>query len=440
MTELLLNKILLIRPDALGDCLLITPAIALLKRRFPSARIAVLARPYTREIFAHNPDVDEVIDDPADVESIKSRNFDCSVHFYNELPYALLARRAGIKFRLGDASKPLLRPFYNLIGDCRWSDLTLHEVEHNILLLKPLGIDLPQTPPPLKLPVHSSKTRDFVVGIHLGTGRGNKAWLPERYAKVADHLIEKLGATVVLTGSRSELPAAATVMSLCRNRPLDLVDKTSLPELIARISSYKLYIGVDTGPLHIAAALGIPTVAIFPAKFVKPSEWGPWQTPQVIVRKAARCSQKCLPRDCPFDDCLKEISPEDVVEGIETLLNGGGDHNLAEARLDWFKKSVNVLTNRDEIQRELSLNGFHAVKLENALSISKLVRQIIKEDINLIHWVGHGLPISLTLAKLLSILQAPLPPLLVYEKERRDYSASTLLGFYIGKFKERDYL
>ena len=445
MPEINPKNFLLIRPDAIGDCLLIIPAIALLKKRFPSARITVLARPYTREIFANDPDIDEVINDPASVEFIKKQDFDCSIHFYNELPYAMLAKRAGIKYRLGDGSKPLLRPFYNLQSDCRWSDLTLHEVEHNILLLKPLGIELPNTPPPLQIKApllsrYEFKPNEFVVGIHLGTGHGNKAWLPDRYAKVVDHLIEKWKATVVLTGSKSEIPAAQTVLGLCRKPPLDLVDKTTLSELIALISRYNLYIGVDTGPLHVAAALGIPTVAIFPTKFVKPSEWGPWQTRHTIIRKSAKCSQKCLPRDCPFDDCLKGISVEDVIEGIEILKQGGGNHNLAEARLDWFKRSVNVLTNKDEIQRELSLNGFHAVKLETALSVTKLVRQIIKEDINIIHWVGHSRPLALTLAKLFSILWAPLPPLLIYERDRRDYSASALLGFYMGKFKGRKYL
>lgn len=427
------NNILAIRPDAIGDGLLITPAISLLKKKFPAAQISVLARGYSREVFVRNPEVFEV------VEEIADKKYDLSVHFYNELPFALAARKAGIKYRLGDPSKPLLRPFYNLKSDRRWSDLTLHEVEHNILLLKPLGIELPQTPPALQLGV-KPKPQGFTAGIHLGTGRGNRAWLPERFAKVADHLAEKLGARVVLTGSGKETDAANKIMSLCHSRPVNMVNKTSLTELIDLIATYSLYIGVDTGPLHIASAQKIPTVAIFPSKFVKPSEWGPWQTRHVIVRKASLCRQRCLPADCPFDDCLKEITVEDVIEGIETLKAGGGNQNLSEARLDWFKRSVNVLTNRDEIVRELSLNGFNAVKLENALSISNLVRQIIKEDINLIHWVGHGRPLSLTLAKFLSILRSPLPPLLVYEKDRRDYSASALLGFYIGNFKERNYL
>ncbi|MFA4905255.1 MAG: glycosyltransferase family 9 protein [Candidatus Margulisiibacteriota bacterium] len=426
------NKILAIRPDAIGDGLLITPALSLLKQKFPAAQITVLARGYSRAVFDRNPVVSEVI------EEIGDRKFDLSIHFYNELPYALAARKAGIKYRLGDPAKPLLRPFYNLKSDRRWSDLTLHEVEHNILLLKPLGIDLPETPPPLQLGV-TPHPRGNTVGIHLGTGRGNRAWLPERFARVADHLAEK-GARVVLTGSAKEIEAANKILSLCKSRPMNMVNKTTLPELIDLIATYSMYIGVDTGPLHIAAALKVPLVAIFPSKFVKPSEWGPWQTRHVIVRKASQCRQRCLPADCPFDDCLKEITVEDVIEGIETISTGGGNLNLAEARLDWFKRSANILTNRDEIVRELSLNGFNAVKLENTLSLRGLMRQITREDINIIHWVGHASSPALILARWLSIPQTPIPPLLLSEKERRDFSASTLLGYYIGRFKGRNYL
>jgi len=396
----------------IGDCLLITPALSLLKQKYPEARISALARSYTKDIFLNNPNIEEIIEDgPA-----FNRQFDCSIHFYNEFPYALRAKLAGIKYRVGDSSKPFLRPFYNLSSNCRWNDLTLHEVEHNILLLKPLGIDLPEIPPPLQInaPLNANKNlnlnpSDLVVGIHIGTGKGNKAWLPKRYAEVIDYLIENLKAKVIITGSRKETISAAEIMRLCKNKPLDLVNKTNLAELIALISRFSLYIGADTGPLHIAAALKIPLVALFPTKFVKPTEWGPWQTPHVIIRKSVNCSQKCLPKNCPFDDCLKEISVEDVMEGVKTLLSGGGNRTLREARSDWFKKSLNVLTNKEEIQRELSLSGYHAVNIGFPDELFGLISQMIKEDINVIHWVGHKHPFLLPLANLFATPTRPMP-------------------------------
>ncbi len=454
-----MTNILIIRPDMMGDAILITPAIALLREKYRNAKITVLGRPYTKEIFTNNPHVDEFIEDWfADnrVKSIKDfreysdfikkHRFDISIHFYNELPYAFLTFLAGIKTRIGDTSKPLISPFYNKKSNMRWGDLTLHEVEHNILLLKPLGINLEDTPPPLQLKTpeesvarfrHANNIlpQDFVVGIHLGTGRGNKAWLPERYAKVIDYLIQNHRAKVILTGGNKETPAVREVLRLCRSKPINLVGKTTISELIAITSTYRMFIGVDTGPMHIAAALKIPIVAISPTKFSKPAEWGPWQTPHVIIRKATMCHQKCQLPECPFDDCLKSISEEDVIEGINLLLEKRGNQTLAQAKQDWFKKSINVFTNRDEILRELSLNGYNAIEIGIADSPSKLSNQMIKEDINIIHWVGFTKPWALTVAKFLATPSLPIPPQLIFEKHRGDYSPYSLIEFYKKKFR-----
>lgn len=446
------NNILIIRPDMIGDCMLITPAIALLREKFKNARIAVLGLAYTKEIFTNNPHVDEFIEDLFSegrvrsikdfrnyVDQIKKHKFDCSIHFYNELPYALLALFSGIKYRLGDASKPFLWPFYNIKSNCRWNDLTLHEVEHNILLLKPLGIPLSDPPPPMQINVPQANEMNdkdsLVVGIHIGTGSGNKAWLPDRYAKVIDHISKKYGAKVIITGANKEIPASKTIMKLCKNKPINLVAKTTLSELISVISTYSIYIGVDTGPLHIAAALKIPTVAIFPTKFVKPTEWGPWRTPHVIIRKAIHCSQKCLPRDCPFDDCLKEITEDDIISGVETLLAKQGNNTLQSARQDWLKRSLNVFTNKEEIIRELTVNGYNAVEIGIANNSQKLANRMIKEDINVIHWVGHSKPIALSIAKYMATPNLPIPPLLIYEDSRRDVSTGSLIELYKRRFQ-----
>lgn len=453
--QLVMKNILIIRPDMIGDCMLITPAIALLRKKYPSAKITVLGKPYTKDIFLNNPHVDFFIDDWFSekrvksigdfwkyVQFIKKQKYDCSIHFYNELPYAALAFFAGIKNRIGDTSKPLLTPFYNKRSNQKWNCLPLHEVEHNILLLKPFGIELTENPPPLQIKVPQDEAArlrfgDFVVGIHIGTGSGNKAWLPERYAKVIDHLSERIGAKVVLTGSSKELHAAKAMIRLCKNKPIDLVAKTTVPELIAAISNFSIFISVDTGPLHIAAALKIPTVAIFPTKFVKPSEWGPWQTENVIVRKAIKCSQKCLPKACPFDDCLKEITDIDVIEAVKTLIEKRGNKTLKQSKNDWLKKSINIFTNKEEAIRELTIAGYNAVEIGIANNPQFLASQMLKEDINVIHWISHTKPLALPIAKFIASPSLPIPPLLIFEKSRRDFSVDSLIELYKRRFNER---
>jgi len=454
-----IKNILIIRPDALGDLALITPAISLIKQKYPQTQIYCLVREYSKDLLANNPDVtgivlDEIFEDQANIpkiyefsKKIKAQNFDLSVHFYNEFAYALLAKLSGIKNRIGDGySKPLLYPLYTLRANQNWKDFTLHEVEHNILLLEPLDIELQEYSPKMNIVPDQSVVQkirkennllssDYIVGIHLGTGRGNKAWLPERYAEIIDYLAEHLKAKIILTGSSKEAPAASTVLRLCKSKPINLVAQTSLSELIAIISTYNIYIGVDTGPLHIAAALGIPTVAIFPTKFVKPTEWGPWHTSHVIVRKAVKCSQKCLPRDCPFDDCLKEITEEDIVEAIRTLHANRGNNSLDSSKRDWLKKSINIFTNKEEILRELSLNGYNAIEIGIATDPQKLANKMIKEDINVIHWVGLSKPWALTAAKLLATPSLPIPPALIYEDQRTDYSKDSLIDLYTTRLR-----
>ena len=135
-----IKKILIIRPDAIGDCVLITPAISAIKQRFPNATITILAQKLTRDLFLNNPKVDEVIVDKKD---IAGKNFDLAIHYFNELPYALATRSAGIKYRLGDTSKPLVSWLYNIRVFQNWRDLVKHDVEQNMLLLEPLGISPP---------------------------------------------------------------------------------------------------------------------------------------------------------------------------------------------------------------------------------------------------------------------------------------------------------
>ncbi|NQU17551.1 MAG: glycosyltransferase family 9 protein [Candidatus Saganbacteria bacterium] len=423
-------NILIIRPDVIGDCVLITPAITLLRKKYPDAHIAILINKYTEAIFENNPDINQIIFDGDKIPA----GFDLSIHFYNELKYAQLAKKAGIPKRIGDQSKPLIGWLYNIKAKQNWNDLSSHEVEHNLKLIEPLGIDI-SDPPPLRIPLPQKiKSNDFTVGIHLGTGKGNKAWLPERYAKVIDSLFKKYKAKVILTGSDKELFAAETVQKLCKNKPQNLVGKTTLNELISTIASYNIYIGVDTGPMHIAAALKIPTVAIFPTKFVKPTEWGPWKTQHIIVRKAIKCSKKCLPAKCLFDDCLKQIQPEDIILAVQDLLDQKS-HN----KEDWIRFSYNILTNDDNIQRELFANRYHVVK-PSGYSLTDILNIIKKDDINVIHWVGNSGKLKIKLARLLSIFSAPIPPLLIFEHKRKKYNYLDLINIYTKSFKERKYL
>jgi hypothetical protein len=117
-------------------------------------------------------------------------------------------------------------------------------------------------------------------------------------------------------------------------------------------------------------------------------------------------------------------------------LAGGGNKTLEEARKDWLQKSVSVLTNHEEIYGKLKENDYHAVKLTGTNSLSNLIQLIIKEDINVIHWIGKKPSFILNAAGLLSSLFVAIPPLLIYEKEEGRHSISDLISLYTGRFKQ----
>jgi hypothetical protein len=101
-------------------------------------------------------------------------------------------------------------------------------------------------------------------------------------------------------------------------------------------------VGVDSGPLHIASALGIPVLALFPTKYVKPSRWGPWGSRHLLLRESETCPLLCFPRTCPESICVDAIAPAQVVQGVEKLLSGSG-YVLPAARDYWFARGTVVL-------------------------------------------------------------------------------------------------
>jgi hypothetical protein len=355
--------------------------------------------------------------------------------------------------RIGDRARVLHGWMHNCGIWIAGGDLTKHQVEKNLELLKPLGISIPEPPPKLKVGLSTDqktflsaflsenkiKEKDLVIGINPGIGRTSKAWLPEYYAELANYLAENFSAKIILTGTEKDKTSAHKILKIIKCPLLDLTGKTTLSQLIALMSRFNLFVSVDTGPLHIAAALGIPTVAIFPTKSLKPIEWGPWGTRHIILRKASSCPRKCLPQRCPYDDCLRAITPQDAINAACELLNGRGNKTLEESRKDWFQKSTNILTNHREIDKLLKENGYHSVFLEKSISASSLIKLMIKEDINLIHWISPRISLSLFLAKLLSSFFLSHPPLLIWEKTWTERSSEEIISLYLEKFKTRKY-
>lgn len=343
------SKILLVRPDAIGDVVLMIPLINTLKKTYPQAKIYVLAQSYTADLLKNHPAVTDVILDwrkagrirslsafVAYVRFIKSYQFDMVVFSYLDFFYAFLMFLARVPVRLGDANKILIRPLLNAAVKQDFRNVFCHETEQNIQLLlgyaKKIGqkvvidttMDLAINPEDqlaaealLQQVGLSNKKK---IGIHPTSGGGNRAWLTDKYAALIDLIHSKTDYQVLLTGSgKKDAQAAAAIMAASKTQPVNLVDKTSLGILKAVVATCQAFIGTDTGPTHIAAAFKVPVLCVSPTKFVKSLRWGPWQTRNRICGRPQACLWRCYPYTCKKNDCLDAIPVSAVFDALLNL-------------------------------------------------------------------------------------------------------------------------
>lgn len=330
----------------LGDAVMTTPALAAVREGFPDARIALLARPMVAELFRHHPDVDEVIvyERPGRHEGalgrlrlggeIRRRRFDGALLLQNAFDAALIAFLGRIPERAGyptDGRRVLLTLPVPLTPGI----LERHEVEYYLCLLDGLGIPRPE-PASLKVAVTEEEKEAMatrlaslglepgapVVAINAGATYGSaKRWYPDRFAAVADLLAAEWGARVVLLGTVAEAPLAGEIEAATRRPPVNLAGKTTVRELMALLSLSSFLVTNDSGPMHIAAALGVPLVAIF-----GPTDWrrtSPWTDRARVVRVDVDCSP-CMRRACDRGhECMLGVTPAMVVDAARELLPGG---------------------------------------------------------------------------------------------------------------------
>jgi lipopolysaccharide heptosyltransferase II len=348
-----LRRVLLIRPDHIGDVLFATPAIRALRSSLPDAHIACLVGPWAREIVQDNPHLDEVMTCPfpgftrrpkrhvldpylvlwSYARTLRTQRFDLALvlrfdHWWG----AMLALRAGISERIGYGVRETA-PF--LTQALPYAS-GRHEVEQNLSLIEAVTGGRVADPGPLEFKpapeaVRSASKllaqrdpRKGYLCLHPGSGAPVKLWRPEAFAQVADHLAQRHDLQVVITGSADERPLVESIVERMDANPLVIVGQTSLAELAALMGRCRLVIGVDSGPLHLAVSQGVPTVHLFGP--VDHRAFGPWGDPSkhlVVVS-----GKSCIPcnrldyadHELEEHDCVRSIAAGAVLKAAETLL------------------------------------------------------------------------------------------------------------------------
>ena len=331
-----------------GDSVMTVPALRALRGVLPEASITLVVRPGARGIFADADFVDEVLVYErrtvwAVVPQIKEwrkRQFDLAVLFQNAFEAALIPFLAGVPLRLGYATESRQAMLTHPLPLPDWRS-TKHEVFYYLYLITALEQMLFRTStvcegdPDVSLSISESRKSEAsellrshgvseeksVVAICPGSINSRaKRWPAEAYAALADRLIEDRR-NVVLIGSKDEIDVTNEVAQRMRHRPVVLTGKTTLDQITAVLGLVDLVVTNDTGPAHIAAALGCPTIVIFGP--TNPLTTRPFSPKAEIIRHPPDCAP-CMLRDCPIDHrCMTAITVDEVFEHSHALLKRG---------------------------------------------------------------------------------------------------------------------
>jgi len=316
------------------------PALRALRERFPQAEISILAKPWVAELYGREPFCDRLIpytalslaEKWAAARDLRGFGFDCAILFQNAFEAAAAAWGARIPERIGYARDGRSFLLTRAIAAPKRGEIPRHERFYYLELLRRTGIihGMPENDL-IRLDGAAAAREagverfrelglgDAVIGVSPGAAYGSaKRWLPERFAESADRVASETGASVAVFGSREERELCAKVTAAIRAPARNFAGETSLAEFIEMAAACRVYLTNDSGAMHIASALGVPTVAVFGA--TDETATGPTGPMARVVRENVECSP-CLKRECPIDHrCMTRVDAARVAETALGLL------------------------------------------------------------------------------------------------------------------------
>jgi heptosyltransferase-2 len=326
-------------PNWIGDGIMCLPAIRAFRKHFPHERLTVLAKRYLADIFLNIPEIDEIMPIPdrwtagsyiSSVRQLKARRYDRGILFTNSFSSALLFRLAGIRSNTGydrDGRGWLLSDKITCAANPE------HHQYYYLNLIEHLAGEMNSRAFPADLAVTGAEKDDAdqrLAGLGIRTGQpllavspgaaygSAKAWLPERFRLViAGWQQAHPDCAILLLGGPAEKEGIAAWMGRSNRPVFNLVGSLTLRQSIAILSRCQLFIGNDSGLMHIAAALAVPLVAIFGP--TEPGKTSPLGRRFRLLHQGADCAP-CSYRDCPADHrCMAAVGTDQVLAAAEEL-------------------------------------------------------------------------------------------------------------------------
>src|SRR3984957_11710531 len=351
-------KILVRAPNWVGDAVMAIPALEVIRRTRARDEICVLARPVVADLFSGQPFANRILTydyrgrhggwlgpEKLAVE-LRKEKFDVAVLLQNAFEAAWLAWRAGIPERIGyarDGRGPLLTKAIRVPQE---GEIPKHESHYYLELLRRAGwCETSEVVPRIRLVVtdaaraaaesalrkagagENSRRVAIAPGASYGAA---KCWPPERFAQLADRLISESGADVIFFGTPEETEIADRIRSNMKSSAIFLVGKTSMRDVAALFAACSLFIGNDSGAMHVAAAAGLPAIGIFGP--TDPEATAPVTDQFTLIREGVSCSP-CFLRRCPVDHrCMERIAVDSIFAAAIQLKNSRNNHPVRGAK------------------------------------------------------------------------------------------------------------
>ena len=338
-------KVLIVKLSALGDVVQALPVAMAIRRQVPSAELHWLVEEPSAELLAGHPALDQVLVSPrhrlfhqdcnalsvvgAFVRRLRATRYDAVLDLQGLMKSAIFVAlcRGGRKIGFRGGKEPAAA--WPLTERLAPYDPDRHALERYLDLLEPLGLMRPAWPefglePPAELQAEVRRVLLAEMGggplvvLHPVAKWESKLWPAGHWVELARGL-SAAGARVVLSGSRADRPVTRAIAAGAgrEGEVRDLAGRTSLPGLAALLVQARLLVSTDTGVMHLAAALGVPVVALFGP--TAPWRTGPYGGGHVVLRRGLECSP-CFRRRCEDPRCLSGLAPEVVMEAVREVL------------------------------------------------------------------------------------------------------------------------
>ncbi|MBD3246198.1 MAG: lipopolysaccharide heptosyltransferase II [Candidatus Omnitrophica bacterium] len=342
------RNILVVSVNWLGDAVMLTPGLKAVKERFPASRLSVMCVTRLEEFFSGNPYVDEVLvfDEKthhagikAKIEysrNLRARNFDIVFCVQRSLTRLLLCALAGIPERVGYSRRKTALLLTHRVSD---PGDRIHRQDRYCLLFEHYGIPVREKMNFVSVPEFARSESnallsgvlgraDHLVGVQPSANWDAKRWPPQRFAAVCDKLIREKNCAVVCIGTEGDRSVVEQMSALMEEPLYNLLGKTTLLSLCAVLEHCDLFLSNDSGPAHVSAGLGIPTVVLFGPTDARVT--GPRGSRVKVLQKPVSCTIPCYRAECARNMCMEKIEVDEVYRCAVAQLGGIQEYSRTE--------------------------------------------------------------------------------------------------------------